>query len=131
MSRVFPARVASVRVDQEDIPHDPMPMATALLAASPRVAVAGPGLWRADARGWERRGGDVALAHALRIAASGAGASRVGIGVADVPGEPIMSWWSGPWTRNDSSPRFPFPRFLSPTCSTRRFGHWVSGEPAT
>lgn len=85
MSRVFPARVASVRVDQEDIPHDPMPMATALLAASPRVAVAGPGLWRADARGWERRGGDVALAHALRIAASGAGTFRVGIGVADVP----------------------------------------------
>jgi protein ImuB len=85
MSRVFPARVASIRVDQEDIPHDPMPMATALLAASPRVAVAGPGLWRADARGWERRGGDVALAHALRIAASGTGASRVGIGVADVP----------------------------------------------
>ena len=85
MSRVFPARVASVRVDQEDIPHDPMSMATALLAASPRVAVAGPGLWRADARGWERRGGDIALAHALRIAASGAGASRVGIGVADVP----------------------------------------------
>jgi protein ImuB len=85
MSRVFPARVASVRVDQEGIPHDPMPMATALLAVSPRVAVAGPGLWRADARGWERRGGDVALAHALQVAASGTGASRVGIGVADVP----------------------------------------------
>ena len=85
MSRVFPARVASVRVDQEGISHDPMPMATALLAASPRVAVAGPGLWRADARGWERRGGDVALAHALQVAASGMGASRVGIGVADVP----------------------------------------------
>ena len=85
MSRVFPARVASVRVDLEDIPPDPMPMATALLAASPRVAVAGPGLWRADARGWERRGGGVALAHALRVAASGTGASGVGIGVADVP----------------------------------------------
>jgi protein ImuB len=85
MSRVFPARVASIRVDREDIPTDPMPMATALLAASPRVAVAGPGLWRADASGWERRGGDVALAHALRLAAAGAGASRAGIGVADVP----------------------------------------------
>ena len=85
MSRVFPSRVASVRVDREDILPDPMPMATALLAASPRVAVAGPGLWRADARGWERRGGDIALAHALRFAASGAGASRAGIGVADVP----------------------------------------------
>lgn len=85
MSRVFPSRVASIRVDREEILPDPMPMATALLAASPRVAVAGPGLWRADARGWERRGGDVALAHALWLAASGAGASRAGIGVADVP----------------------------------------------
>jgi protein ImuB len=77
--------VASVRIDREDIPSDPMPMATALLAASPRVAVAGPGLWRADARGWERRGGDIAFAHALRVAAAGTGASRVGIGLADVP----------------------------------------------
>lgn len=57
-------------------------MAAALLAASPRVAIAAPGLWRTDARGWERRGGEVALAHALRIAASGV---EVGIGVADVP----------------------------------------------
>jgi protein ImuB len=85
MSRVFPSRVASVRVDREDIPPDPMSMATALLAASPRVSVAGSGVWRVDARGWERRGGDVALAHALQLAAAGAGTSRAGIGVADVP----------------------------------------------
>ena len=85
MSRVFPARVASIRVDQDDLSRDPVPMATALLAASPRIAVAAPGLWRADARGWERRGGDIALAHALWVSASGTGASRVGIGVADVP----------------------------------------------
>ncbi|MGW8283680.1 MAG: hypothetical protein ACWGON_10300 [Gemmatimonadota bacterium] len=84
MSRAFPARVGSIRTAHDEIPHDPMVMATALFAVSPRVAVAGPGLWRVDAGGWERRGGDVALAHALRIAASGTGASRIGIGVADV-----------------------------------------------
>ncbi len=85
MSRVFPARVATVRVDPEEAPRDPVPMATALLAASPRIAVASPGSWRVDAGGWERRGGDVALARALHGAVSGTGVSRFGIGIADLP----------------------------------------------
>ena len=82
MNRLFPARVASIRADPDALPEDATQLATALLAASPRVAIAAPGLWRTDARGWERRGGEVALAHALRVAASGV---EVGIGVADVP----------------------------------------------
>ena len=82
MTRAFPARVASIRADPTVLPEGATQMAAALLAASPRVAIVSPGLWRADARGWERRGGEVALAHALRIAASG---NEVGIGVADVP----------------------------------------------
>ncbi|MCL7961950.1 MAG: hypothetical protein M8860_03730, partial [marine benthic group bacterium] len=70
MNRAFPARVASIRAARngraDDRPDDTVRMATALLAASPRVAIVTPGLWRADARGWERRGGEIALAHALR-----------------------------------------------------------------
>lgn len=100
MNRAFPARVASIRATRDDRsddgPDETVRMATALLAASPRVAIVAPGLWRADARGWERRGGEVALAHALRIAAAGAAvrdrpaeagtaASNIGIGVADAP----------------------------------------------
>ena len=100
MNRAFPARVASIRAAgngrADDPPDDTMRMATALLRASPRVAIVTPGLWRADARGWERRGGEMALAHALRIAAAGgalpdrtagagAAAPDIGIGVADVP----------------------------------------------
>ncbi|MCL7991017.1 MAG: hypothetical protein M8840_07745 [marine benthic group bacterium] len=100
MNRAFPSRVASIRAARngraDDPPDDTVRMATALLAASPRVAIVTPGLWRADARGWERRGGEIALAHALRIAAAGgtradgttgAGAATpdIGIGVADVP----------------------------------------------
>ncbi|HKK08520.1 MAG TPA: hypothetical protein VKA44_06525, partial [Gemmatimonadota bacterium] len=39
-------------------------LAAALLAASPRVMVAGPDLCRVDARGWGRRGGEPAFARA-------------------------------------------------------------------
>jgi protein ImuB len=99
MNRAFPARVASVCVGPDDLSDDVTRMAAALLAASPRVAIAAPGLWRTDARGWERRGGEMALAHALQIAAGRGrlpgetaaevgGASTgtgVGVGVADVP----------------------------------------------
>jgi protein ImuB len=84
MSRAFPARVASVRF-AADGAADASRAAAALLAASPRVAAAGPGLCRADARGWERRGGEVALARALREAASAAGLAVTGVGIADVP----------------------------------------------
>lgn len=59
-------------------------LAAALLAASPGVMAAGPGLVRADARGWGRRGGEEALGRALRDAAREAGFG-VGVGVADTP----------------------------------------------
>lgn len=59
-------------------------LAAALLAGSPRVMVEGPGRCRADAGGWERRGGEEALARALLVAASRAG-GRAGVGVADGP----------------------------------------------
>lgn len=60
-------------------------LAAALLAGSPRVMIAGPGLCRADAGGWERRGGEEALARRLLSAARGAAhGSGVGVGVADV-----------------------------------------------
>jgi protein ImuB len=57
-------------------------LAVALLEASPRVMVAAPDLCRVDARGWGRRGGEVALARALHEAAGRTGA-RVGVGIAD------------------------------------------------
>jgi len=84
MSRTFPARVASVRF-AADGAAEASRAAAGLLAASPRVAVAGPGLCRADARGWERRGGEMALARALRTSASAAGLAVTGVGIADVP----------------------------------------------
>lgn len=68
-------------------PDDPAAgsrLATALLAGSPRVAAVGPAQARVDARGWERLGGEPALARTLRRAARAAGFERVGIGVADV-----------------------------------------------
>ena len=58
-------------------------LAAALLEGSPRVASAGPGLCRADARGWRRReGGEAELGRRLRDAARAAGFGRVGVGVA-------------------------------------------------
>lgn len=60
-------------------------LAAALLDASPRVAAAGPGLCRVDAGGWGRRGGEEALAGALREAARREGIEGVGVGVADTP----------------------------------------------
>lgn len=64
---------------------DPAELTAALLSASPRVRRAAPALWRADARGFERRGGAEALAEALRGAAAAAGFPDAGVGVADVP----------------------------------------------
>ena len=82
VSRLRPARIASVRADPsaEDTPHR---LAVALLAGSPRVAVVGPGWSRVDARGWDRRGGEGALARTLRQAAEEAGFRHVRVGVAD------------------------------------------------
>lgn len=57
-------------------------LGVALLAVSPRVMVVGPGRCRVDARGWGRRGGEVAFARALHEASRGEGV-RVGVGVAD------------------------------------------------
>ncbi|MDT8436380.1 MAG: hypothetical protein RRA92_06445 [Gemmatimonadota bacterium] len=87
MSRPFPSRVASVRAAPPDGagPEAAMRLAAALLAASPRVSAAGSGLCRADARGWERRGGEEALARALRDAARAADFQVRGVGIADVP----------------------------------------------
>ncbi len=94
MSRLRPARIASVRTDPAPDPAaDPAPdpaaedaahrLAVALLAGSPRVAVVGPGWSRVDARGWDRRGGERALARTLRQAAEEAGFQHVRVGVAD------------------------------------------------
>lgn len=85
MSRLHPARLATVRVAA--LPDDPTAgprLASALLAGSPRVAGAGPGQARVDARGWERLGGEPALARTLWRAAREAGFEGIGIGVADV-----------------------------------------------
>lgn len=60
-------------------------LAAALLAGSPRVACTGPGLCRADARGWRgREDGEEELGRRLRDAAREAGHGGVGVGVADV-----------------------------------------------
>ncbi|MEE8487162.1 MAG: hypothetical protein V3S56_03255 [Gemmatimonadota bacterium] len=101
MSRLWPARIASVRanpaatdvaansaamdaaayaVADADAAHQ---LAVALLAGSPRVAVVGPGWSRVDARGRDRRGGEIALARTLRQAAEAAGCGHVRVGVAD------------------------------------------------
>lgn len=89
MSRMHPARIAAVRVKLEGTeemwPDAGRRLAAALLAGSPRVALAGPGLARVDARGWDRRGGEPALGRTLRNAAEGTEFSGVGVGVADVP----------------------------------------------
>lgn len=89
MSRTHPARVATVRVSLEGTDGTwsdaGRRLAAALLAGSPRVALAGPGLARVDARGWDRRGGESALARTLRDAAEETGFPGVGVGVADVP----------------------------------------------
>ena len=82
MSRLWPARIASVRANPAttDAAHQ---LAVALLAGSPRVAVVGPGWSRVDARGWDRRGGEIALARTLRQAAEAVGFGHVRVGVAD------------------------------------------------
>ena len=57
-------------------------LAAALFEATPRVAVAGPGLCRADARGWERHGGGEALARRLHRAVRRRGTDPAGVGIA-------------------------------------------------
>ncbi|MFQ5747074.1 MAG: hypothetical protein ACE5HF_07640 [Gemmatimonadota bacterium] len=79
------SRIASVLVDAAAVdPTRTTDLTVALLAGSPRVAVAGPGLRRVDAGGWGRRGGEEALAHVLCETARSAGFPDVLVGVADV-----------------------------------------------
>lgn len=78
-----PSRVATVLAVSSDDPGTAARLATALLAGSPRVAPAGPGACRVDARGWERRGGEAALLDALRAGAAVAGFEETWMGVAD------------------------------------------------
>lgn len=88
MSRIHPARVATVRVTPDPRREDEAAgrrLAAALLAGSPRVCAVAPHLARVDARGWGRRGGEVALAQTLRQAALAAGFAGIGVGIADVP----------------------------------------------
>lgn len=59
-------------------------LAASLLAVSPRVWSVGPGRCRADARGWERLGGEEELGRALARAARKGGRSEVRVGIADV-----------------------------------------------
>lgn len=59
-------------------------LAASLLAVSPRVQAVEPGRCRVDARGWERLGGEEALARALVRAVREAGGSEVRVGIADV-----------------------------------------------
>ena len=80
MDRVASIRVAGPEVDESHLPR----LTEALLAGSPRVAQAGGDLFRVDARGWERLGGEVALARTLHAAIADAGFSSVRIGIADV-----------------------------------------------
>ncbi len=88
-------RVASVRVAVTDeIPPYCLPVT--LLAGSPRVAPAGPGICRVDARGWGRRGGEEALIDTLLAALDAAGFRDARIGVADVPiAADAAAWLAG------------------------------------
>lgn len=93
MSRLHPGRVATVRVAVEgdgasgddEWQTTGRRLIVALLAGSPRVADAGHGMARVDARGWGRIGGDPALGRTLRRAAAEAGFTGIGVGIADVP----------------------------------------------
>ena len=68
-----------------DAAGDTRRLAAALLAGSPRVRVAGPGLCRVDARGWERRGGEEVLARTLLGAvAEATPGAEAGVGIAGV-----------------------------------------------
>jgi len=80
MDRVASIRVAGPEVDESHLPG----LTEALLTGSPRVAQAGRDLFRVDARGWGRLGGEVALARTLHAAIGDAGFSSVRIGIADV-----------------------------------------------
>ncbi len=61
-----------------------MRLTAAMLAGSPRVMQAFPGLCYVDARGWRRRGGERALAGVLLAEARKVGFAAVHVGVADV-----------------------------------------------
>ncbi len=82
MTRLRPTRIASVRVNSK-VADEAYHLAVALFAGSPRVAVVDDTWCRVDARGWDRRGGESALADTLRRAAEEAGYEGVCIGVAD------------------------------------------------
>lgn len=78
------SRIASVWIPEVPEEAD-RELTAALLTVSPRVGRAAPDLWRAGAGGWSRRGGEEALAEALREATAAAGAPGSRVGVADVP----------------------------------------------
>lgn len=90
MASAAPARIATLRVDVDPASHSASEasgaarLIEALLAGSPRVTLAGSGVGRVDARGWERRGGEGALARTLLGAAAAAGLRGARVGVADV-----------------------------------------------
>ena len=75
-------RLASIRV----IPSGAgaQSLMAPLLRGSPRVMLVDPGLGRVDARGWDRLGGEKALATVLREALTEAGMRGIGIGIGDV-----------------------------------------------
>jgi protein ImuB len=79
------ARIASIRVADPEAGPSYLPRLTrALLAGSPRVAQVGMGLFRVDARGWERLGGEGELARTLHAEIAAAGFRSVQVGIADV-----------------------------------------------
>lgn len=81
-------RIATVRLDAGAGPEEDgdlrRRLSRVLLAGSPRILLAGPTLGRLDARGWDRRGGEEALARALLKAARREGVAGASVGVADV-----------------------------------------------
>lgn len=81
-------RIATVRLDAGAGPEEDgdlrRRLSRVLLAGSPRILLAGPTLGRLDARGWDRRGGEEALARVLLEAARREGIAGASVGVADV-----------------------------------------------
>lgn len=83
--KAAPSRVATVLVSPAStVDPSGTRLATTLLAGSPRVAPVGSNACRVDARGWDRRGGERALARTLREAALESGAGEAWVGLADV-----------------------------------------------
>ncbi len=78
-------------------------LAAALLAASPLVSRAGPGAFRLDAGGWDRRGGEEAFVEAAQAAALAAGYPEARVGVADTP----VAARAAAWLRERAAYRVP------------------------